>query len=371
MQIFFRGLSSQAGADARHLGRLGRLGHLGRVARFTRFTRLTRFAAPALAATLFAASALQARAADADFPKGPITIIVPFAPGGSLDSTARVLATKLGDGLGQPVIVANRPGAGSAVAARIEATSKPDGYNLFITSGSAFGFAHLLVRNHDFTLKDYAPIAGLGIYTSLFAVKDSLPVKTLPELVALANSKPGGLSICSTGANGINHLQLEMFRFAVQQQHPGTKLNITHVPYNGAAPALVALKAGDVDACVLPYSSIVKNMDGAGLRVIAVQRTKRLPALPNAPTTGEEGYPELDGNEQMITISAPAGTPAPVLHKLEDALRTAMADPAVMKSLTDLEVQPQFFDSEHARQWLEQDVAKLSKVIQEAGITGQ
>jgi tripartite-type tricarboxylate transporter receptor subunit TctC len=253
----------------------------------------------------------------------------------------------------------------------MEATSKPDGYTLFITSGSAFGFAHLLVRNHEFTLKDYAPIAGLGIYTSLFAVKESLPAKSLPELVALAGSKPGGLSICSTGANGINHLQLEMFRFAVQKKNPGTRLNITHVPYNGVAPALVALKAGDVDACVLPYSSIVKNMDGAGLHVIAVQREKRLPALPNAPTTGEQGYPELDGNDQMITISAPAGTPTPVLHKLEDAFRTAMNDPGVKKSLEDLEVQPRFVSSEQARKWLETDVAKLSGVIQEAGLAGQ
>ena len=307
-------------------------------------------------------------AADTAFPQQPISIIVPFAAGGSLDATARVLGQKLKEILGQPILILNRPGAGSAVGARIEATSKPDGYTLFIASGSAFGFAHLLVPHHDFELKDYAPIAGLGIYTSLFAVNAASRARTLPELVALSDNKPGGLSICSTGVNGINHLQLEMFRFAVHQKHPDSKFDITHVPYNGVAPALTALKAGDVDACVLPYSALVRQMDGNGLKVIAVQRATRLPALPNAPTTGEEGYPELDGNDQLVTVSAPKGTPGPILRQLEAAFRSAMSDPGVQKSLVELDVQPRFVGSEEARQWLERDVKKLGLVIHQAGL---
>lgn len=343
---------------------------LARRAHFTlQVPRLGRHLHLALLASVALAGGLRpASAAEPAFPQGPISIIVPFAAGGSLDATARVLGKKVNELLGQPVVIVNRPGAGSAVGARAAATSKPDGYTLFIASGSAFGFVHLLVRNHEFSLKDYAPVAGLGIYTSLFAVSDKIPAKTLPELVALANSRPGGLSVCSTGANGINHLQLEMFRFAFQKNHPGQKLNITHIPYNGVAPALTAIKAGDVDACVLPYSSLVKQMDGAGLRVIAVQRPTRLPLLPNAGTTGEQGYPELDGNEQLVTISAPAGTPAPVLQRLEGAFRDAMNDPAIMKSLNDLEVQPTFVGSAEARKWLEGDVKKLSAVIRDAGL---
>ena len=343
---------------------------LARRARSTfQVPKLGRRAFSSLLISAFAcAGTSTALAAGQAYPQQPISIIVPFAAGGSLDATARVLGKKLDEILGQPVLVINRPGAGSAVGARAAATAKPDGYTLFIASGSAFGFVHLLVRNHDFYLKDYAPIAGLGIYTSLFAVSEATPAKSLSELVALADSKPNGLSICSTGANGINHLQLEMLRFAYQKKNPGKKLNITHVPYNGVAPALTAMKAGDVDACVLPYSSLVKQMDGAGLRVIAVQREKRLPALPNAGTTGEQGYPELDGNEQLVTISAPAGTPAPVMQRLETAFRDAMNDPAVMKSLNELEVQPKFVGSAEARKWLEQDVKKLSNVIREAGL---
>jgi len=321
-----------------------------------------------LTAAVLGVSAQHAQATEPEFPQAPISIIVPFAAGGSLDATARALGKKISELVKQPVIILNRPGAGSAVGARLAATSKPDGYTTFIASGSAFGFVHLLVRNHEFRLKDYAPIAGLGIYTSLFATNNSIKVKTLSELAALANSKPGGLSICSTGANGINHLQLEMFRFVFQKKHPGQKLNITHVPYNGVAPALIAIKAGDVDACVLPYSALVKQMDGTDLHVIAVQRPTRLPALPNAQTTGEQGYSELDGNEQLVTISAPAGTPSPVLQRLETAFRDAMSNTDVMKSLNDLDVQPRFVGSEEARKWLENDVKKLENVIREANI---
>ncbi|HSX92934.1 MAG TPA: tripartite tricarboxylate transporter substrate binding protein [Hydrogenophaga sp.] len=312
-----------------------------------------------------------AQSSEAAYPQGPITLLVPFAPGGSLDATARVLGNKLKDILGQPVVIANRPGAGSAVAARALATAKPDGLTLFITSSSAFGIAHLLVRGHDFQLKDYAPIAGVGVYTSLFAVSDATPAKSLSELVELAAKKPNGLNFCSTGVNGMNHLQLEMLRFAVQKKHPGAKFNITHVPYNGVAPAMLAIKAGDVDACVLPYSALVKNTDGAGLRVIAMQRGTRLPMMPNVGTTGEQGYGELDGNDQVVTISAPAATPRPVLRKLEEAVRAAMDDPLVMKSLNELEVQPRFVDAAGARRWLEGDVRKLADVIQAAGLTGQ
>lgn len=126
-----------------------------------------------------------------------------------------------------------------------------------------------------------------------------------------------------------------------------------------------------MDACVLPYSALVKNTDGAGLRVIAMQCDKPLPLMPNVGTTGAQGYPELDGNDQIATLSAPAATPAPVLRKLEDAVRTAMNDPAVMKNLNELEVQPRFVDAAGARQWLEGDVKKLTEVIKAAGLAGQ
>jgi tripartite-type tricarboxylate transporter receptor subunit TctC len=336
-------------------------------------TSLFRLGRRSLLAAAIAAVASQASmaAAATDYPQQPITIIVPFAPGGSLDSTARILAEKLKGKLGQPVLVLNRPGAGSAVGARAAATSRPDGYTLFLASGSAFGFLHLLVRNYDVGLKDFAPLAGVAVNSSVFAVNPSVPVKNLPELVAHAASKAGGMSICSTGQGGLNHLQLEMFKGLVKRKHPNVKFNVTHVPYNGVAPALTALRAGDVDACVLPYSGLIKNTDGAGIRVIAVQRGKRLAALPKVATTGEQGYAEMDGNDQLVTLSAPANTPQPVLQKLETAVQSIMAEPAVISSLNDIDVQPVFVKADDAQQWLQEDVKKLSPIIQESGLAIQ
>jgi tripartite-type tricarboxylate transporter receptor subunit TctC len=329
--------------------------------------------APALIRALLFAGAVtlgvsHARAADTDFPKQPVTIIVPFAAGGSLDATARVLAEKMRDLLGQPVLIVNRPGAGSAVGARYVAQAKPDGYTLFIASGSAFGFLNLIVPNFEYRLKDYAPLGGVAVYTSLFAVNASVQAKTLQDVVKLAHDRPGGLSFCTTGVSGLNHLQLEMFKGLVQAK-TGTAFNVIHVPYNGVAPALTGLRGGEVQVCALPYSTIVRNFEGNGIRNIAVQRHERLKAMPQVGTTGEQGYPDMDDNEQLVTLSAPAGTPASVIAKLEAALQTTMRDPDIVKKLNDLDVQPTFVGSSDARKWLEKDVTKFSKIIKAAGLS--
>ncbi len=333
---------------------------------------LRRIRAKFLACVLLgAAAAGAAHAAEGDYPQQPINIVVPFAPGGSLDATARLLATKLQPKLGQPVIVLNKPGAGSAVGARFVATSKPDGYTLLMASGSAFGFLHLLVKNYDTGLKDFTTLGGVSVNSSVFAVNPSVPVKSLTELVALAATKPGGVSICSTGQGGLNHLQLEMFKGLVKRKNPSADFNVTHVPYNGVAPALTALRAGDVEACVLPYSGLIKNTDGNGIRVIAVQRGKRLATMPNVATTGEQGYPEMDDNDQKVTISAPARTPPAIVQKLEAAIQSVMADPSVIASMNELDVQPDFVKSADAQKWLDGDVKKLSALIMSSGLAVQ
>lgn len=308
-----------------------------------------------------------ALAQDTAYPSRPVSIVVPFAAGGSLDLTARILADRLKDVLGQPVLVVNRPGAGSSVGARSVGTAAPDGYNLFLTSGSAFGFVHLLVKGFTLQLSDFAPIAGVATNTSLFAVNANVPARTLKELVELARSKPEGLNFCTTGVGGLNHLQLEMFKR--EARAGGTPLDVTHVPYNGVAPALTALRAGtDVQVCALPYSGLIKNLDGKDIRVLAVQRPKRLPSLPEAPTTGESGFPGLDGNDALVNLSAPKSTPPAVLQKLEKAVRTAMEDPAIMRRLEEIDVQPVFVGAGETRKWLEEDVRKFTAIIREAGL---
>jgi tripartite-type tricarboxylate transporter receptor subunit TctC len=157
----------------------------------------------------------------------------------------------------------------------------------------------------------------------------------------------------------------------VKRKSPNVNFNVTHVPYNGVAPALTALRAGDVDACVLPYSGLIKNTDGNGIRVIAVQRGKRLATMPNVATTGEQGYPEMDDNDQMVTISAPAHTPPAVVQKLEAAIQSVMSEPGVIASLNELDVQPAFVKAADAQKWLEGDVKKLSALIQSSGLAVQ
>lgn len=330
--------------------------------------RSGRLALGVLSALCLTFSASGVGAAGEDFPNKPITLVVPFAAGGSLDLTARIVATKMRDYLGQPVVVLNKPGAGSSVGARTVATANPDGYTIFIASGSAYGYMHLVISGYTYQIKDFAPIAGIATNTSVFAVNAAVPANTLPELLKYAQKNPSKVNFCTTGANGLNHLQLEQLRGIVKERDAWKGIEITHVPYNGVAPAVAALKANDVQACTLPFSSIVKNLDGKGIRIIAVMRPKRLRTIAHVPTTGEEGFPELDGNDALVNVVAPAGTPQPVLDRLEEALRKSLQDPTIHHRLEELDVQPTFVNSTATKEWLENDVRKFESIIRNAGL---
>ncbi len=314
----------------------------------------------------------ESRAAqDDDYPNKPIQLIVPFAPGGSLDITARILGQKLRDYLGQPFVVVNKPGAGSAVGARIAASSPPDGYTIYIASGSTYGFLHLLVRGFNYQVKDFAPIAAIATNTSVIAVNAEVPVKNLPELVNYVQKNPGKLNFCTTGLAGLNHLQFEMFKMLAKDKHGGPQLDLPHIPYNGVAPALTALRANQVQACTLPYSSLLKNNDGKDIRIIAVMRPQRIANIAHVPTCAEQGYAEMDGNNSMINFSAPAGTPEPILAKLEATLQKALQDNEVRQKLEDIDAPPEFLNSRETREWLDRDVRKYEKIIRDAGLAVQ
>jgi tripartite-type tricarboxylate transporter receptor subunit TctC len=302
----------------------------------------------------------------ADFPSKPVTLVVPFAAGGGLDVTARIIAERLKDELGQPVLILNRPGAGSSVGARVVASAPADGHTLFFTSGSAYAFANLLVANTDLKLQDFAPVAAVASNPSVVVASSKAPIKTLAELTAYA--QPAELNFCSTGTGGLNHLQLEMFRNAVKSR-TGKDYSVTHVPYNGLAPALTGIRDGSVQACMLPYTALVKNLHGKELRVLAVQSKGRLPWLADVPTTGQQGYPEMDGNDSFVNIAAPKGTPEQVVTRLEGALQKTMQDAGVRKKLEELEVQTLFMGSRETQKWLEDEVRKFSAIIRDAGLS--
>ena len=302
----------------------------------------------------------------ADFPTKPVTLVVPFAAGGGLDVTARIIGERLKDELGQPVVILNRPGAGSSVGARVVAAAAADGHTLFFTSGSAFAFANLLVPNMELKLQDFAPVAAVASNPAVVVASTKVQVKSLAELAGYTNS--ADISFCSTGSGGLNHLQLEMFRNVVRSKS-GKNYNVTHVPYNGLAPALTGIRDGSVQACMLPYTALVKNLNGKDLRVLAVQSKSRLPWLPDVPTTGQLGYPEMDGNDSFVNIAAPKGTPELVIAKLESALQKTMQDANVRKKLEELEVQALFMGSRETNKWLEDEVRKFSAIIRDAGLS--
>ncbi len=300
------------------------------------------------------------------YPNRPIQIIVPFAAGGSLDLLTRVVAEKLRESLGQPVLVVNKPGGGQAIGASYVATSKPDGYTLYASSGATFGFMHMLKPNFTWGLKDFAPVAAIGSFPSVIVTRKEIAVKTVPELIAYIQKTPGTLSFGSTGFGGLNHLEFEMLKLSVKG-----KLDIQHVPYQGVAPALTALLGNQVQVCTLPFSSLVKKHDGTALRILAVMRPKRSPFLPDTPTTGEQGFPELDGNNYYLNYNAPAKTPASIITRLETAFEKAMQDGELRKRIEQLDTQPEYVNAQNLQKWLEGQVLRWEQVIKKANIVAK
>ncbi len=301
--------------------------------------------------------------AQEDYPNKPIQIIVPFAAGGSLDLSTRIVAEKLKDILGQPVLTINKPGGGQALGASYVATSKPDGYTVYASSGATFGFMHALNPGVTHRLKDFAPIAAIGSFPSVMVVRKEVPAKSIPELIAYIQKNPGAITFGSTGFGGLNHLEFEMLKLLVKE-----KLDIQHVPYQGMAPALTALLGNQVQYCNLPYSSLVKKHDGTELRILAVSSPKRSPFLPETPTAGEQGFPDLDGNNYYLNYNAPAKTPAPILAKLEGAFEKAMQDKGLQERIRQMDTKPEFLNRPDLQKWLESQVARWEEVIKKANI---
>ncbi|PKN67912.1 MAG: hypothetical protein CVU57_01475 [Deltaproteobacteria bacterium HGW-Deltaproteobacteria-15] len=301
------------------------------------------------------------------YPNKPIQIVVPFSAGGSLDLSTRLLADKLKDVLGQPVLTINKPGGGQALGAGFVATSKPDGYTIYASSGATFGFQHALNPSVTHKLKDFAPIAAIGSFPSVVVIRSEIPAKTLKELVAHSQKNPGALTFGSTGFGGLNHLEFEMFKVLVQEKL-NVKLDIQHIPYQGMAPALTALLGNQVQYCNLPFSSLVKKHDGAAVRIVAVCSPKRSPFMPETATAGEQGFPEMDGNNYFLNYSAPARTPEPILAKLEAAFEKVMREKELQDKIRQMDIQPHFMNAKDLQKWLEGQVARWEEVIKKANI---
>jgi tripartite-type tricarboxylate transporter receptor subunit TctC len=299
-----------------------------------------------------------------DFPSRAVKLVDGYSPGGATDVIARLIAPKLSAVLGQPVVVENRPGASGAIAAAEVAAAPPDGYTLLVGVSSTISVLPTLRSDLPYdTRRDLAPVAQVATFPSVLVVSKAVKAKNVAELIALAKSQPGKLNYASGGPGTANHLSAELFKSMA-------KVDITHVPYKGGAPAITAVLAGEVDMLFATITSSVGQIQSGALRALAVTGPTRSGALPNVPTVTESGLPGFE----VVTWTgflAPARTPAAVIAKLNAAINTAMADPAVRASLaaqaTDVATgSPAQFATVMAK-----DTERWAGVIRGAGIRAQ
>jgi tripartite-type tricarboxylate transporter receptor subunit TctC len=293
------------------------------------------------------------------YPNQPIRIIVPFPPGGSVDPLARLVGQKLAENWGQQVVIDNRPGGNSIIGTQAAVKSKPDGYTLLYVTGTHVINANLLATPYD-AIKDFAPVATLITTELLLVVHPSLPVATLREFITYAKSRPGELNYASSGTATSIHLKTELFSLTA-----GVKMN--HVPYKGAAPAVVDLIGGRVQLVFQVPMVVIPHANSGKLRAIAVSGAKRLTALPQVPTLTEAGLPGVDMSN-WNGLLAPAGTPKDIIDKLNAEIARILALPDVRSSLLSQGNEPTISTSEQFAALIRSDLARTAKVINAASI---
>jgi tripartite-type tricarboxylate transporter receptor subunit TctC len=307
--------------------------------------------------------AADAASATSDYPTRPIALVVPYPAGGGNDVIARLVAAKMSTSLGQPIVIENRGGAGSTIGTRDVARSKPDGYTLLIAT-SALAINPSLYPDADYDpKKDFAPVGLIATSANAVLVRPSLPVHSIAELIALAKQQPGKLNFASTGTGTSTHLAAALFASMAD-------VKLTAIPYKGVAPAVTDLLGGHVDLMFCPTSSVVGLVREGKLPVLAVTSAKRSPLFPQVPTVSEAGLPGYQA-ELHYGIVAPAGTPEPVIAKLNAALNSALADPAVRDRLSadgdeTLPGAPQAYAADIAS-----EQAKWSAILKKSGVTAQ
>ncbi len=258
------------------------------------------------------AAAAQADAA-ANWPTKPVTLVVPFPPGGTSDVVGRQLAVQLGEAMGGTFIIDNKAGAATAIGASFVARAPKDGHTLLLSAGSTFTTTPHLIDKLPYKLEDFAPVAAVATVPFAFVVKKDFPAKTVAEYVAYAKANPGKINNATNGQGSMVHLLGELIA-------TGLDVKMTQVHYKGAAPATMDMIGGIVDSNVEALTSALPNVNAGKYRAIAVLSADRQPLMPEVPTFKELGYPSIVG-ETWYAVFAPAGTPKPVIDKLNAALR--------------------------------------------------
>jgi tripartite-type tricarboxylate transporter receptor subunit TctC len=309
----------------------------------------------ALGSLLFAAMA-----AAQPYPAKPLRLLIPFTPGGSQDVIGRLFAQKVGDALGQTIVVENKPGAGGLIATQETARSAPDGYTLFLSTGAQMAIEPALNPKAGYDpLKDFVQVIHLADAPLVLLATPSLPAPTLKDLIALSKAKKASINTASTGNGTYTHLTLELFKQA-------SGADLTHVPYKGAAPAFNDMLGGQVQTMFTTTASAQPYTSTNRLRALAVTGARRSPMMPDVPTFAEAGVP-LDVSV-WIGISVPAGTPAPVVERLNAEFNRALAAPDVKARLAQLGVDPVGGTSADFTQYVKNDIERWAKIVKSANV---
>jgi tripartite-type tricarboxylate transporter receptor subunit TctC len=309
-----------------------------------------------------ASTAALARRADAQaYPSRVIKMIVPFAPGGPADTMARLAAQQLSTRLGQSVIIDNRGGAGGTIAAKAAAGAEPDGYTLMFGNTATFSVGPAVYTNIGYDpIKNFAPIALFSVSTNLLVTDPKLPVQSVAELIAYAKANPGKVNFGSAGAGTVSHITGEYFARSAG-------ITLMHIPYKGTGPALSDLLGGHIPTAFAPVPATHANVAAGLLRALAVTSTTRSSLLPDVPTMIEAGLPGFDAS-LYYGLVAPAGTPRPVIDRLNRELRAALASDEVKKQLglDGTEITPGTPD-EYA-EFIDKDERKWSGLVKASGV---
>jgi tripartite-type tricarboxylate transporter receptor subunit TctC len=301
-------------------------------------------------------AAVQAQA----YPQRPIRLIVPFSPGGTSDLIGRVVGAGLEDGLGTTVVVDNRAGAGGTLGAALAAQATPDGYTLLVHHVGLAVNETLYSKKAYNALKDLTPISRLGETPGAVVVNNALPAKTMQELIALAKKEPGKLNYSSAGVGSAAHLAMALLEVSADVQ-------LNHVPFKGGGPSMIGVVSGQVEVSIPAYPTAVPHIKAGKLRILAVTGSKRESTAPDVPTVAETAVP---GYEFTIwfALYAPAGTPKPIIDRLNSEVVKALAQPQMREKLARAGVNAGSSSPEELGKYLRAEVAKWAKTIKAAKI---